>query len=428
MRIPVWLLGAISLLAIPQAFATVPFLVPDKPYHCGSDQMRGTTYTINFAEFKDSGEAFCSEQMMHALDQIDRARADNEKVVVLVYIHGWKNDANPDYSADVCKFKTEVDRLSRILKQPGEGKNSPMVGIYLAWRGLTLSVEPFETISYWPRRTVARRVGQKDLNDAVGRIVERVGLKRSRTTLIFVGHSFGARVLENAADAAGPAGKKPGFMKQHLQAMQLRQRALKQGDKVEAAPLPPADMIIYVNAATASTVTRQTIKEWEKICKEGSDSAVCKAHPFWLAFTSTADLATGIIMPIANAVFPALSSDHLHLLSAANTPWLHTHDVVERKGACNEHQKPTDFKCPAGVAADACFGGIRNTKQYCYEIMPVEQKPSAAFFWIMNVNGHVVKDHGDIWENEMVINLILSVMKQQHGTVNELRDRLQGAE
>jgi len=41
----------------------------------------------------------------------------------------------------------------------------------------------------------------------------------------------------------------------------------------------------------------------------------------------------------------------------------------------------------------------------------------------MNVNGHVVKDHGDIW-NANVINLILSIMQPQRGTVNAIRDRL----
>lgn len=426
MRITASTLGIVGLLACSPCFA-IPFLVGDQPYHCSSDQIRGSTYTINFAEFKDSGDAWCSEELTHALAQIDQARADNDKVVVLVYIHGWKNDANPDYSTDVAKFQKEVDRLSHILKQPGAAKAPPMVGIYLAWRGLTLTIEPFKTISYWPRRAVARHVGQKGMYDAVGQIVDRVGKERSRTTLIFVGHSFGARVLENAADAAGKNGKKPGFMRQHLELMRQRQIALRtnQTEPLKAPPLPPADMIIYVNAATASTVTRQTIQEWDQICKEGSDSAVCRTHPFWLAFTSTGDIATGLIMPIANAVFPALTSDGLHLLSAANTPWLHTHKVPEVE--CAVHQKPDDYQCGPGANADACFGGIRDGKKYCYEMTRVKPAEPAPPFWIMNVNKHVVKDHGDIWDNENVINLVLSVMYQQQGTINELRDQLRRA-
>ncbi len=418
-------LAVLCLLTTAPAFAGVPFIVGDNPYHCGSDQISKPTYTINFAEFADTGAPFCSSQLTHALDQIDKARADSEKIVVLVYIHGWKNDANETYSADVGKFQNEVDRLSLILKQPGGGRQPPMVGIYLAWRGLTLSVEPFKTISYWPRRAAAHHVGQTGIDAAVGAIVERVGRERARTTLIFVGHSFGARVLENAADAAvSKPGRKPGFMWEHLQTLRSRQSAMKSmplKDRAihSAPPVPPADMIIYVNAASASTVTRRTIKEWDRLCKEGSDSPVCSAHPFWLSFTSTGDFATGFIMPVANAVFPALTSDGLHLISAANTPSLHTHRVLEHKAGeadCPESQKPTDYDCPPGVNADACFGGIRDTR-----INPAAPMPN---FWIMNVNRHVVKDHGDIWNNETVINFILGVMTRQTGTVNELRDRL----
>jgi hypothetical protein len=410
-----------GLFSLASALSAAPFLVGDRPYHCGSDHRRESNFTMNFVEFKDNGKPHCSEQLAHALEQIDRARSDNESVVVLAYIHGWKNNANEDLSADVKKFSTEVDRISKILPQSGSDKNPPLVGIYLAWRGLTLTVEPFKTISYWPRRAVARRVGRTGIYDAVEQIVNKVGEARSRTTLVFVGHSFGARVLENAADAAGG---KPGFMNRHLQVMKQRQLARRRSPmtmELKEAPQPPADLIVYVNAATASTVTRRTVKEWEAICKEGSDSAVCAAHPFWLAFTSTADVATGVIMPIANAVFPALSSDGLHLISAANTPWLHTHDVHEE--TCEKNRKPDDFNCPPGSKADACFGAIRDASKYCYEIRRVNPTEPVKTFWIMNVNGHVVKDHGDIW-NANVINLILSIMRKQRGTVNLFREQL----
>jgi hypothetical protein len=170
-------------------------------------------------------------------------------------------------------------------------------------------------------------------------------------------------------------------MRKHLEVMQQRQSSLGQADSTEAhkaAPLPPADMIIYANAATASTVTRRTIKEWGKFCKEPSDSAVCSAHPFWLAFTSTGDFATGLIMPIANAVFPAITSDGFHLISAANTPWLHTHEV--REVDCVEHQKPTDYYCAPGVKAEGCFGGIRDEKKYCYEVTRLRIRSARATF------------------------------------------------
>ena len=214
-------------------------------------------------------------------------------------------------------------------------------------------------------------------------------------------------------------------MYRHLGVVRNRLSAMRQSPGTMTRtlpPLPPADLIVYVNAASASTVTRRTVKEWDAICKEGADSPVCMAHPFWLAFTSTADFATTWIMPVANAVFPALNSDGLHLISAANTPWLHTHDVEEEK-MCGKNRKPDDFDCPPGSNATACFGAIRDATKYCYEIKQLEPAAPVHPFWIMNVNGHVVKDHGDIW-NPNVINLILSIMRQQQETVNLFREQM----
>lgn len=60
----------LGFLAYASALAAAPFLVPDRPYHCSSDQIRQTTFTLNFAEFRDSGAPWCCEQLTHALDQI----------------------------------------------------------------------------------------------------------------------------------------------------------------------------------------------------------------------------------------------------------------------------------------------------------------------------------------------------------------------
>lgn len=397
------------LFAAAPALHAAPFLVPDKPWRCASDQISAPRFTVNFVEFRDNGAPWCPIQLTDALHQIEKSRADNPDPVVLVYIHGWKNDANEDLSGDVTKFRHEVERLALVRPAPGAGKAPAFVGIYIAWRGLTLTLEPFKTLSYWPRRAVARRVGTTGVYDAVGQIVDKVGdtrENRARTTLLFVGHSFGARVLENAADAAG---RKPGFMNRHLLRMQQRQLARTQSLLTdETAPQPPADLIVYVNAATASTVTRRTIREWKGLCAEGSDSPVCTAHPFWLAFTSTADLATRIIMPIANAVFPALTSDGLHLISAANTSSLHTHNVPSEP--CSPNRKPDDFRCPPGSKSEACFGVIQDTSKYCYEVQSTKTPPPP--FWIMNVDSHISSGHTDIW-NPGVVNLILAIMHQQ---------------
>ena len=147
------------------------FFVPDVPYRCNADQLTGANYTINFVEFRDNGKPWCETELNDALAQIREARDQNAKTVVLVYIHGWKNNASEELSADVTKFRNEVDRISLILPRAEAGGKPPLIGIYLAWRGLTLTIEPFKTLSYWDRRGTARHVGQTGAYDATARIV-----------------------------------------------------------------------------------------------------------------------------------------------------------------------------------------------------------------------------------------------------------------
>ena len=147
-----------ALAASPLAAA--PFLVPDVPYRCNADQVTGANYTINFVEFRDNGKPWCETELNDALAQIREAREQNPRTVVLIYVHGWKNNASEELSDDVTRFRNEVDRISLILPRPEAGKKPPLIGIYMAWRGLTLTVEPFKTLSYWDRRGTARHVGQ----------------------------------------------------------------------------------------------------------------------------------------------------------------------------------------------------------------------------------------------------------------------------
>jgi hypothetical protein len=403
MRTLIWILLA-GLTASGQ------FLVGDQSYRCPASETgckglhafeRGSGYTINYAEYRDSGMPFKPRELQDALDQIEAARQANGWAAVVVYVHGWKNNANERYDNvnDVVRFRAAMVRLARQYAPGNSSQTPPLVGIYLAWRVLTLTVEPFKTMSYWPRRYFGRKIGQSGMHDAMRQIVDKVGEHRDQYRLFFVGRSFGARVLENAAD--GVDTRRPGFMRNHR--VQVATKA------VSAESLPPADLIAYVNAATASTVTRKTVDHLTMLCgkPETSASPVCNARPFYLAVTSTADLATGVILPVANLVFPALTSDGLHLLSAANTPWLHTHTVVEVRCPL-ESGLPTPFRCDADKDKDFCSDAFRDTRA-CYEVRRVNPGVTPGPFWIMNVNGQVIKDHGDVW-NENLLNMLSSIL------------------
>lgn len=163
------------------------FLVRDQEYRCPPNDtsckiptnlssfekrispVRHREYSVNYVEFNDRGILWNSKELSDALEQVETAREDGkEKPLVVVYIHGWQNNAS-DSSGDVSKFR------DILLAHLADTYPSRVLGIYLAWRGLTFTVEPFKHIvSYWPRRSVARHEGQTGMYDAVSKIIEVV--------------------------------------------------------------------------------------------------------------------------------------------------------------------------------------------------------------------------------------------------------------
>jgi hypothetical protein len=125
----------------------------------------------------------------------------------------------------------------------------------------------------------------------------------------------------------------------------------------------------------------------------------------YYAVTSHADLATGLIMPVANLVFPALFSDGLHLISAANSPSLHTHRDPAPMSNCPP--PPKSLQCAPGDAF--CFRAREEGERTCDEVDPIH-KDQATKFWIMNVGGNLVSNHGDVW-NQNVIRLLRAVLE-----------------
>ena len=416
---------ALALTFGAAASLQAEFLVSDQEYRCPpSDHAcksphnlssfeehqtaRGNTFTINFVEYNDKGQLWNPVELRDALDQVRAARGADGKqaALVVVYIHGLQKNADeqPGLCQDVCRFRDKLmTRLADTQAETG-GKPLKVVGIYLAWRGLTFTVEPFKhVVSFWPRLGVARHMGQTGMYQALTQIERVVGEKRQNYVLVLAGHSFGARVLENATDTNDQY--HTGFMLAYRH--QVKDLALKQQmpfvtQSEETRVLNttlPADLVIYINAATTSAVTRRTIGDIQDTCRKAPNASICGADPLYLAVTSHADMATGIIMPIANFVSPALTSDGLHLISAANTSRLRTHQ--DPSPGCHPAPSICFTVSPGETPATESIDRIDGKTQLSGRI----NEP----FWIFNVNKIVMKDHGDVW-NDAVTDLVTHVI------------------
>jgi hypothetical protein len=116
----------------------------------------------------------------------------------------------------------------------------------------------------------------------------------------------------------------------------------------------PVDLFVYVNAATSHRMTYKALDDWKRICADQPATPGCAADPMYLATSSRTDFATSFLLPFANLIAPAFKADRLHLISAANTPWLHTHHDPKKMGAaCPTPPRPSPgtrrWKAPCGL-------------------------------------------------------------------------------
>ena len=190
--------------------AQAQFLVPDQQFRCplsdaacqkthkppafeiGISEANHHPYSINYVEYTDKGKLWDPQELDDAINQFKAAADDgNQHPLVVVYVHGWQNNAS-NLSGDIVKFRGFMSRLADDYPIGLPGKAPQVAGIYLAWRGLTFTFEPFKHIfSYWPRREIARKVGRTGMYEAIEKIKQAVNADpkvRRNTFLIFVLH------------------------------------------------------------------------------------------------------------------------------------------------------------------------------------------------------------------------------------------------
>ena len=98
------------------------------PYHANTsseplNSVRGPKdgrYKLAFIEFGDQGSALDTSQRTAALQVIHEAK----RPLLLVYIHGWQNNAN---SGDVCRFEHFIDTVSAFPEITGQ--NIIVIGV-----------------------------------------------------------------------------------------------------------------------------------------------------------------------------------------------------------------------------------------------------------------------------------------------------------
>jgi hypothetical protein len=169
-------------------------------------------YKLGFVEFDDQGwfwdtrQRTAVEQMIRDEAGIGSAQGATPQGIILVaFVHGWKDNAAYDGDG-VQAFRQILQQLSAAEQAQKDHPVRKVVGVYVAWRGLSATWEPFKELSFWERKDTAHKVGGYgamtallvDLENIQKESLNALTKNAPRTELIIIGHSFGGAAVYSA--------------------------------------------------------------------------------------------------------------------------------------------------------------------------------------------------------------------------------------
>ena len=342
---------------------------------------RKDAYDLAFVEFGEQGSYQDPTQLENARDLIK----DTARPLVVTYVHGWQNNA---VSGDADKFRDFLQQLgqSEIVRDA----HFRVVGVYLGWRGQLTKVEIAKELTFFSRKAAAERLASNfDCYDAIATVSEaaRRYHPADGQYTILLGHSFGGLVVERSVAHAINA---------------------EIHDHADPAKALPADLILLLNPASDSILTRQMIAALYSRHLEDT-------REFVVSMTSTADEATGLAFPAGTKLaavtktfndvrvpgpdaqtesertFYTSTPGHNPLLINHETDDLHRTLPGNGKSAFENNLSHYALRGHVFETDDGA-GGLKlwQFKQVGRVDVP---------YWDVAVSPEIIKDHGDIWND-----------------------------
>jgi len=365
------------------------WLLRNEPYKVGL--VEGQGYSLCAIEFDDQGELWDPKQLEDTIAHIQekckyskggsKENGDLGEVIVITFIHGWMHNAAPkDQNFEV--FKSVIIKRAEAeaeFARQNDRNARPVIGVYVAWRGMLWNLPVIKYFTFWSRKAAALRVGHLSCTEVLFRIIRAVKSKTNRSQCIFVGHSFGGLVLENA------------ICKALLGAIFRNE-----GESVDS----PSDLVVLINPACEASGAKQFIDilERNKVTVEmgGEQGKDGLPFPILVSITSVGDLATKWAFPIGQFfvnLFKAFrpytdpppdlpSQRYLHSHTAGHITYFHNFEVQPISGR-DIYEEKLEFSFKNG--------------QRKYQIVPKDNGRNRLPFWLMQAPKEVVPDHSNIF-------------------------------
>ena len=187
----------------------------------------GASYLLGFIELDDQGQLWDREQMHSIMNKLLPESAEND-LLIAVFVHGWKHSAAPN-DGNIKTFRKVLAGISEGELHISQKNNRParkVVGIYVGWRGGSVTVPYAENLTFWERKNTAQKVGRGGVTEVLSQLESLKRAKdsqqndkepserkeendceqknkrvseeknmRSGTRLVIVGHSFGGAIV-----------------------------------------------------------------------------------------------------------------------------------------------------------------------------------------------------------------------------------------
>ena len=162
-------------------------------------------YHLGFVEYDDQGQLRDPAQMQNVLGEFQRIAAADD-VLLISFVHGWHHSAKPEDS-NIASFREMLGNVSvmeGIGSQQQGRKKRKVMGLYVGWRGDSISLPYVNGLTFWERKNTAHDVGQQGVTEVLLKLEEIVNVKKAidesvpqplNSRLVVIGHSFGGAVV-----------------------------------------------------------------------------------------------------------------------------------------------------------------------------------------------------------------------------------------
>lgn len=353
-------------------------------------------FLLGFVEIDDQGQLRDRAQLQSLLDEL-YTLASQESLLINVFVHGWHHNAAPEDS-NVRNFEHSLAQLSELESQLAVAQGQAprrVVGIYVGWRGESITTPVLNQLTFWERKNTAQEVGQLGMAELLLRLEEISNVKNTqvppiKSRLVVVGHSFGGLAVYSAT----------------AQILADRFVDSRAGKAFVDTAKGFGDLVVLLNPAFEALRYAPLYDLAQARC-----SYFPEQRPRLVILTSESDYATKLAFPVGR-VFSTFFENHNTIRRAdCQRP------LVYREGAADRHavghfepllthelrpasrRRAADYSEVESVWRNQQEGGVQ--PYGATELVHLGRTAPRNPYLNVRVDGGLIEDHNDIFREEI---------------------------